>query len=884
MRRLLFLIAFISVVFADDKAFNAADYKARDISAIRLNEPLRIDGRLTEPIYQTPSNQTFIQLDPDNGEPATEETEVWVAYDDGALYIGARMWDDQPDSIVALMGRRDANFNTDFFLALIDAYHDKRSGFFFGINPSGAIQDGTFYNDSWSDDSWDGVWDGKTAIDENGWTAEMRIPFSQLRFNQQKEYVWGILLARIIQRRNETDLFTYIERGESGVVSHAATLRGIEDIQPPERREFTPYVTSGYSSLPSEKDNPFLKGRDTNLKLGTDLKMGIGSNITVDATINPDFGQVEVDPSVINLSAYETYYQEKRPFFVEGASIFSFGTHGPTSRWGFNSYEPDFFYSRRIGRPPQCEVDTEGWVDMPTASSILGAAKISGKLNGDWSLGGLSALTNREFAQINEEGNVRSQEVEPLTSYNLVRTQKEFNDGRQGLGVLGTYVYRHFDDPALRDVLADNALVFGIDGWTFIGPEKEWAIGGWGGFSRVAGAENRMIDLQHSSIHYFQRPDAEHVAVDSAMTAMMGYASRFTLNRETGHLILNAALGLVSPGFESNDMGLHFGTDRINKHLGIGYNWYDPGKVFRRAQLITAYMSNHNFGGAKINEMVFLFGYAQLLNYWGFEAITGWGPRTLSDTHLRGGPMVVSMAGWFVDFNINTDNRKNIVANIYSEINHREMGSWSYNVSGNLEIKMGTRLNLRIGPHYSTNRTIDQFIDIIEDDNATAMYGNRYVMAQIDQKTISADLRIDYTFTPRLSLQAYFQPFIAVGSYSHFKEFKRPKSYDFLEYGQEGSTIDRDDESGEYIIDPTGGDDSNVFYIEYPDFNFKALVGTAVLRWEFTPGSTLYLVWTRNGYDERNPGDFQFGRDLSDLFGATADNIFAIKVAYWIGR
>ena len=888
MRRIMFLITFVSVLYANDSLFIAEDFKQREITAIRLDEPLRIDGLLTEPIYQTPPNQTFIQLEPDNGVPASEATDVWVAYDDAALYVSARLWDSRPDSIVARMGRRDANFNSDLFQVIIDAYNDKRSGFFFMINPSGAIQDGTFSNDSWSDGSWDGIWDGKTTIDEHGWIAEMRIPYSQLRFNQQDEYVWGIHLGRMIQRKNEQVLFTYIERGESGVISHAATLKGIRNIQPPKRREFTPYITSGYSAIPSEKDNPFFNGSDTNIGIGTDIKLGIGSNLTVDATINPDFGQVEVDPSVINISAYETYYQEKRPFFIEGADIFSFGRGGPTNRWGFNFSEPSFFYSRRIGRPPRGEVDTDGWVNEPPATSILGAAKLSGKLNGDWSLGGLSALTGREYARIDEEGHVRSEEVEPLASYNLLRTQKEFNDGLQGLGLIGTHVYRRFDDQSLRAVLSDNASAFGIDGWTFLNAEKEWVIAGWGGLTRVAGSKDRMLNIQQNSSHYFQRPDADHVEVDSGMTQMTGYAGRFMLNKESGHVQMNAALGIISPGFESNDIGLNYGTDRINMHAVTGYWWYDPGKIFRNVRLNVAYASNHDFAGIKTSENVFLFGWLQFLNYWSFNGFMGLDAETLSDTELRGGPRVVDPGGAFFNFGINSDHRKNIVFDIHMNASRDEAGSYDSGLDGRVELKLGNRLNLEFNPSYSLGQNMEQYVEPIEDANAVEMYGKRYVVAQLDRKTLSADFRIDYTFTPTLSLQAYFQPYLSVGTYSKFKEFKRPEAYEFLVYeDDEAATITEsyDDESGEltgYDIDPTG--DGDAFFIENPDFNYKALVGTAVLRWEFTPGSTLYLVWTRNGWDDQHPGDLQLGRDLSDLFGATADNIFAVKATYWIGR
>ncbi len=872
MNRIALLLVVMSLLLGSES----------DIEAVRLNHPLQIDAKLTESLYSSQPFQRFIQSDPDNGEPATENTEVWIGYDDAAVYVGARLWDSEPDSIIARMGRRDDDTNSDLFQVAIDSYHDRRSGFFFTVNPSGTIMDGTISNDSWTDDTWDGVWECRTAIDKKGWTVEMRIPFSQLRFNQQKQYSWGIGLGRMIQRRNEQALNVHIPRGESGLVSHFPTLNGISNIKPPKRIETLPYLTSGYSLLPSEQDNPFFNGRDNNLGVGADFKLGIGSNVTIDGTINPDFGQVEVDPSVINLSAYETFYREKRPFFVEGASIFSFGQGGPTNRWGFNFFEPDFFYSRRIGRPPRGEVSSEGSVDIPSATSILGAAKISGKINGDWSIGSVTALTRREYARVNNDGNISREEVEPLTSYNLIRSQKEFNNGLQGLGVLGTYVHRSFHDGSLRDILSDNAVTFGMDGWTFLNEEKDWVIAGWGGFSEVAGSRTRMVDLQQNSSHYFQRPDADHVSLDSTITRMRGFATRLILNKESGHVFLNSALGVISPGFESNDMGLTFGTDQINKHIVAGYNWYDPGKTFRRAEIGTAYMSNHNFGGIKTSERFFLFGFAQLLNYWSFNGFIGAGPRTLSDTKLRGGPMVISPSGGFGNFQVRSDNRKDIIYSVGAQGWSSEKGEYSREISGEIEIKLGTRLNLSVGPEYSIDRTIDQYVEEIADESVEAMYGKRYIMAQLNQKTVSADLRVNLTFTPTLSLQAYFQPFISTGHYSRFKEFKKPRTYDFMVYGEDGTTVEEVDDG--YLLYPTGGENDDAFFIENPDFNYKALVGTAVLRWEFKPGSTLYLVWTRNGYDEQHPGDFQFRRDMRDLLGTTTDNVFAVKVAYWLGR
>lgn len=881
LQRFIYLFILSSLLYSSDENHNPEDFIKREVIGHRIDKPLKIDGYLTEDLYQTTSNQQFIQSEPDNGDLATESTEVWVGYDDAALYIGARLWDSIPDSIVGRLARRDEDENSDEFWVAIDSYNDKRSGFYFITNPNGSIQDGTIANDSWLDDTWDGIWEWKTRIDDKGWTVEIRIPFSQLRFNKQEVYTWGINFARQLQRRNEFSLFIFYPRGESGMVSRFATLHGIANIDPPKRLEIMPYLTSGYSILPSTKDNPFYEGQDSNLGLGADVKLGLGSNLTLDVSINPDFGQVEVDPSTINLSDYETYYEEKRPFFVEGASIFSFGSGGPSNRWNFNFFEPDFFYSRRIGRAPQGDASGD-WVDIPSATRILGAAKISGKLKGDWSLGGLTSLTKREFASIDTGGIITSEEVEPLTAYNLLRIQKEYNDGLQGLGAIGTHVYRDFKNRNLRKVLTDNVQAFGVDGWAFFNAEREWVIAGWIGATRVSGSTERLLSLQHNSSHYFQRPDAEHVEVDSNMTEMTGIAGRFVLNKEKGHWQFNTALGFITPGYESNDMGLNFGTDRINHHLVVGYRWYDPGKIFRSARLNAAYMTNHNFGGYKINESIFLFGWAQFLNYWSIDTFTAWGPLTLNDRHLRGGPMVESPDGTYVDLGFNSDGRKNIVFGGGGDIGFNSKGGDNYGVRFGLEVKIGTQLNLSFSPSYNESRTIAQYITTVDDPAASDMYGKRYVLSQIDQKTISTDIRIDYALSPTLSLQAYIQPFIAVGKYTRFKEFIKPRSYDFLYYGEEGSTI-TETESG-YVIDPTGGDDSDAFEISNPDFNYKALVGNAVLRWEFKPGSTLYLVWTRNGTNFNNPGDFQLFRDLNDLMGVTTDNVFAIKVSYWMGK
>ena len=835
-------------------------------------------------MYQTPPHQKFIQLEPDNGEPATEPTDVWVGFDNKNLYIGARLHDSQPDSITGYMSRRDKETGSDVFEAAIDSYFDHRSGFYFIVNPVGAIQDGVFYNDTNSDDSWDGVWDWKTTIDHKGWSVEMRIPFSQLRFTTKSdEILMGIGFGRQLQRNKEHSLDFYIPRSENGLISHMGTLYGLKDIDPPKRIEWLPYVTGTSGDLPSLNGNPFYNGHESTTGIGSDLKVGIGNNLTVDATINPDFGQVEVDPASINLSAYETLYEEKRPFFVEGSSIFQFGSGGPTSRYGFNSWKPDFFYSRRIGGPPTRPVSGDS-VKNPTNTRILGAAKLSGKLPGQWSIGALTAVTKREFGwSMNPDGSKSKSEIEPLTAYNLVRTQKEYNEGKQGLGLLGTWVTRSFDNPSLKSELNEQGMTGGVDGWTFFGKDRGWATSGWLGFSTINGQRDRITDIQQNYGHYFQRPDATHISVDTTKTSLTGFAGNWDINREKGHWTINARTGFTTPEYDSNDLGVTSQTDRIYEHTLFGYKWYDPGKIFRYANINFTHSTNHNFEGKKINEMYNFFGYLQLLNYWGFSWFSGWGPRTLSDTQLRGGPMVESPEGMFGKISIDSDSRQNITGGIYGSASNSDYGSHGGHIGGYVGWKVGTNLNINMSITRSKNKDLAQYIGSFEDSTATAMYGKHYIVSQLNYRQLSSDIRIEYTFTPTLSFQAYFQPFFAVGAYSHYKEFTHPESYDFMEYGVDGnSTIVTTSDS--VFLDPTGDYDKDPIRFTKPDFNSKSFIGNAVLRWEFRPGSVLYLVWTSHRYDSQNPGVMKINRDIKHLFDQSSDDVVAIKVTYWFGE
>ena len=850
----------------------------KTVSAFRLTETIRVDGVLSEVAWQKEGISDFTQSNPTDGAAPTEKTIVWVAFDDKALYVAARLLDSQPDKIISRLVRRDDSFESDWFLFAVDPYFDRRSGFQFMINPAGSIYDSTLYNDQWEDGTWDGVWEGVAKIDQQGWTAEIRIPFDQLRFKKSDRYLWGVNFQRMVKRKNEQVGLIWVPKEENAYVSRFARLEGIENIKPGRHIEVLPYAVGRETLSPAEPGNPFQTGQRFFANGGLDLKVGLKSNLTLDATVNPDFGQVEVDPAVINLSAFETRYTEKRPFFIEGVGIFNFGQGGSTSYWGFDWGNPSFFYSRRIGRSPQGGVDTDGYVDYPESTTILAAAKITGKIGNDWNIGFLNALTSPEYAAIDLDGSRSRQAVEPLADYGVLRVQKEFNEGRQGLGFMATSVVRDLDEDGLSDVLNKNAFSLAMDGWTFLNKNKSWVFSGWMGGTLVQGSAEAISRLQRSPLHYFQRPDANHITLDDTRKSLSGLAGRFTLNKQKGNWLFNAALGFVTPGFDSTDLGFQYRGDLINAHLAGGYQVLQPGKLFRYWMLIGAAQRSSNFGGDNIGTGYYLIGEGQFLNYWVASVTLGYYPDCYNDVDTRGGPQMLQPRFGFVNFYSYSDNRKKIGFELNGGMDTSPSGWHDYTVNPIVSWKPRSNIKLSIGPSYTYSHYLAQWVTWQEDALMTATYGSRYVLAGLDQQRLSAEIRLNWIFTPRLSLQLYLQPFIAVGDYFDFKELARPRTFDFNVYGQGLSSIAFQD--GAYTVDPDGSGLAAPFSFGDPDFNFKSLRGTAVLRWEFRPGSVLYLVWTQNRSDFENTGVFDFSRNFRDMWRAQGDNIFLLKFSY----
>ncbi len=869
---------------------------SKKIIAVRSNEKIIIDGVLSESIWKRQGFSELLQFDPNQGKLPSLKTEIWIAYDDEAIYYAAKHYDPNPDSILARLVRRDYIWSdpSDGSLLYLDSYNDKRTGYYFYVNAAGSVADGLLGNDSkWpSDLSWDAVWEGASHINSDGWSVEMKIPFSQLRFNEGKNQVWGINIERYIARNYETDNIVYTPRNQSRFVSRFPELIGIEGITPKTRLELLPYSTGRAEYVGGEPNNPFNPGNKYLYGLGLDIRVGLGNSLTMNGTINPDFGQVEVDPAVVNLTDVETSYEEKRPFFTEGVNIYRFGMGGiENNLFGFNNNNSNnwpgvnIFYSRRIGRAPQASLPAYDYADIPKGIHILGAVKVSGKIFDDWKFGTIQSLTKREFADIDLNGQQTSIEVEPSTYYGVFRMQKDFNGGLQGLGLLSTFTNRFFNDSNLKNNINKNALVSGVDGWIFLDNEKTYVFSGWIALSSVSGDKNRMTSLQKNAGHYFQRPDITYISVDSSATSMTGYAGRLTLNKNRGDFRISAALGWLSPKFEVNDLGYGSYSDVINLHVSSIYSFSKPTDFYQYAGINAAAFANFDFGGNKTSQGYVLGGYFFLTNLSNGNFSFTYNPETYNSRRTRGGPLTLNPLNRSLSLMLFGNSSAMLVPSLRLFTNSGDNAN-TQNITLNIELKVTPTLTIQVGPNIAKENYYAQWINSFTDKSATETFYKRYVFAHLEQKTFAADIRADWIISPTLSFQVYLQPLIVSGKYSDFKALQKPKTFDFLKYGENGSTITKTlsftGDVSSYTVDADGTGPAEAFQISNPNFNYFSLRGSAVFRWEYLPGSTLFFVWTQTRQDNETTSEFSFQRSMDSLFDVKPDNIFIVKLTYYI--
>ena len=853
------------------------------VQTIRTTTPILVDGRLDDEVWvRAPPATAFTQREPDEGKPATEATELRIAYDDGALYVGVRMKDREPGRIARQLARRDQDAEADSFTIMFDPHHDHLTGAWFAVSAAGVQQDATIFNDTSQDQSWDAVWHSAVVVDESGWSLEMRIPYSQLRFPSADRLTFGVNASRYIQRKKEHAWLVHVPKIESGMASRMGHLEGLNGVSPHRTVELLPYVVSRASFIERESPaDPFNDGARGFAGVGLDVKYRVSSNLSVDGTINPDFGQVEVDPAVVNLSAFETFFEEKRPFFIEGANVFSnFGQTGANNFWGFNRAEPIVFYSRRIGRSPQGNASGD-FVDAPTATTILGAAKLTGKTRTGWSLGLLDAVTARERAETVSDGVSATTDVEPLSNYFVARAQREITK-RAAIGALATAVSRDLSAPSLREELPGQAFVAGVDGHYFLDAKRDWVIHGRLSGSHLQGSSGAITQRQQASQRYFDRPDAAHLELDPAATRLRGWTGSVNLNRQSGVHGVNAALWGVSPGFDSSDAGFTFRGDRAGMHAVYQYRNPKVNDIVRNRFIALAKFYTWNFGRELQADGVFTLGNVQFTNYWTVFGNAGYFRRSQDDRATRGGPSMMSLPARSLSAGVESDGRKRIRLSVNAGYDSNDAGGWNLNSGFDLRFIPAASLEISSGPSFSRTHALAQYVDRVVDPVAAATFGSRYLFATLDQKEFSLGTRVNYVLSPKMSLQTYIQPLVSVGDYFGFKEFARPRTFDFNRYGIDRGTLGHDAAERRYSVDP--GDGGATFTFDNPDFNFKSLRLNAIFRWEWNPGSTMYVVWTEQRQDQAHPGQFAFRRDFGTTFGAPADDVLMFKIAYWFQR
>lgn len=833
-----------------------------------------IDGLLNDDCWNAVEWTTdFIQSRPVENKPPSQQTAFKILYDNDNIYIFVRAYDTEPEKISKLMSRRD-NFTGDMVFVEIDSHFDKQTDFLFAASASGAKSDAAISDDgNGEDDNWNPIWYIKTFIDDKGWCAEMKIPLSQLRFDNNNSQTWGLQVTRHIYRLQERSQWQYIPKGSPGVVHLFGEMHGIKDIKPKKQIELMPYMVARTEKFEKIEGDPFNTGKLSKISAGLDGKIGLSNNFTLDFTINPDFGQVEADPSEVNLTAFESYFSEKRPFFIEGRNIYQFMPNQTIVI--HNMYSDNLFYSRRIGRYPQYYPATSGieFVKMPESTTILGAMKVSGKTKKGLSIGILESLTSREDALIDSAGTRRKETVEPLTNYFVGRIQQDFRKGQTILGAMFTAVNRDINSPAL-DFLHKSAYTAGLDfqhNWK----DRTWYVAANAEFSDVRGSRRSILETQTSSARYYQRPDAGHLSVDTTLRSLGGYGGTVKFGKSSKkRLQFETSLTLRSPGLEFNDIGYMRYSDVIHHGSWMGYYLRNPFWIFNNFFFNTNYWMYWNFDGKLLSVNHNTNIHAQFKNKWFMNGNFNLSGESTSTTLLRGGPSFISPGEQGVNLNFGSNETKKLFFFVGHYRGSGDVKSSSgQEYYGEVNYKPTNSISITLDPSYSIQHNELQYINAIGTDGNPV-----YLFGKLDQKTFIFTMRINYTINPELSIEYYGQPFISAGKYSAFKKITEPVAGSFKERFHEytPSELTYDPLNRSYNVS-----DGNNFSFGNPDFNFRQFRSNLVVRWEYLPGSTLYLVWSQGRTSTDSNGMFRYGSDVKDLFGKTPHNVFLLKFSYW---
>ena len=817
-----------------------------------------IDGVLNDAAWQTGEwAGNFIQWIPNEGAKPSHPTHLKILYDNENIYIAIRAFDGEPEKISRKLGRRDS-FHGDIVGVNFDSYYDHRTGFEFDITAAGQKIDLILTNPMNGDFSWDAVWYAKTSMEDSAWTAEIQVPFSQLRYSNEDEQIWGLHCWRWIDRLQEESDWEPQSSTGPGMLYQFGELHGIKELPRLRRFELMPYSLGKLNTFKKESANPYAdKGRSSTAAVGLDAKIGLTSNFTADVTINPDFGQVESDPSVMNLTAFETFFEEKRPFFLEGKNIFN-----------FNTDDANIFYSRRIGHAPlySPELKSQEYMKYPENTTILMATKVSGKTANGLSVGILESVTASEYAKISSPEGREKVAVEPLTNYLISRLQQDFKAGNTVIGGIITATNRDISANHL-EFMNSNAYTIGLDFLHHLN-DKEYYIDAKLLGSHITGDRKAITSLQEASARYYQRRDATHLDFDSTLTKLSGYGGSIQIGKGSkGLWRYSTNLRWHSPGLELNDLGFMQRSDFIKQENAISYFVNRPVSIFRTYSIGITQYNNCDFAPDHLSSGGGMNLYLEFLNKWFLSTAVTLSSAALDTRLLRGGPAMLVPWHWNLSAGLQTDYSRRISAFVNASTTRSSKKNMQYyNINPGVALQILNPLKLEVSLNYESNKDALQYID-----TKSVNSEDRYILGKLNQKTLSFTFRIDYNITPELSVQYYGSPFASVGGYSEFKSVTNPRAD---AYSDRFKILD---------VIPVGDDYrvSEGYTFANPDFNFNQLRSNLVCRWEYRPGSQFYIVWSQERTDFRQPGHDSVSESLGNLRHVKSNNVFLIKLSYW---
>jgi Domain of unknown function (DUF5916)/Carbohydrate family 9 binding domain-like len=882
LKLLGFFCLVTSYLFAQNSKKDTTKIEKKQYFTQKANAQIKLDGRMDEKVWDAVEwGGDFITYQPNEGKSPNQATNFKLLYDDKYLYVGIQCIDTQPDSIIKRMSRRDA-FPGDWVAIFIDSYKDKRSAFSFTVSASGVRGDEFVSNNGDFDESWNPIWFAKTSMIAQGWSAEMKIPFSQIRYGSETDKVWGLQVMRRLFRKEERSIWQYIPQSAGGWVSEFGELHGLKDIKSQKQVEIAPYVVAKTETYKPEKGNPFATGRDNKLTVGVDGKVAVTSDLILDYTINPDFGQVEADPSQVRLDGFQNFFEERRPFFIESRNIFDYQLTG--SAVGLDLDSDLLFYSRRIGGSPHGypSLGNNEYALTPQKTNILGAAKFSGKTKKGWSIGLLESITQPVFAQIDHEGSRREEKIEPLTNFFVSRIQKDFNDGQTIIGAILTGVNR---ENSLNNTLNTGAYSGGFD-FQHYWKNRQWYYRGNVVFSHLLGSKTTIYNTQLAFEHQFQRSNASEVEADSNRTSLTGTGGTFRFGKQGGKSgkhgeIFKFETGITyrSPELELNDIGFMLTANEINHFTWAGVQWQKQIGIFRSARINYNHWSKWDFGGQFLEQSFNVNTHGNFKNNWRIGTGSTYTPYLISNTALRGGSSLRQPSGINHWMYLGTDIRKKISLNFQTYhywATEKVVTAANYNLT--ISAQPINAMTISLGVGYNSNvRKQDQYVATVTDLNQN----QQYIVSKVDQTTLRYTLRLSYNLTPDFTIQYYGQPFITRPIYSNFAKVIDPLNKNFEARFERFTTDQIKFENGNYQVDENR--DSKVDYsFSKPDFNYVQFRSNLVARWEYKAGSELYLVWSQNNNPEVAQNfENSVVKNLSDnLFSGQARNIFLVKMTY----